>query len=165
MRILTWSALILAILLLLAAALLFVAWPSLLTGSSCDLTVDAIEVDDDGWIRMRYRARIAYDTELHHGLSIRKEGLTSMSRTSLESCAPRFLRWPRTETGAMIATPGLAATPVLPDGRPDLPALRARLVLTPGTYRLRPAEELVYYRGKSRDGQDIEGVITLQYSR
>jgi len=140
---------------------LFVARPYLLNGSACDLTIDAIGVDPEGTIQIRYHARIAYHTEVVPVPPIRKAEVTCVARHAWESLPPRFGRWPRTLKDGICGFYAVRSPAPddneLVDHSPDVPWILAGITLKPGTYRLRPGDELVYFRNQDRDGADLEG--------
>ena len=55
-RAVPWALALAGALLLCGLAGLLVAWPSLLTGGACEITIDRIEVDVEGAIRVTYHA-------------------------------------------------------------------------------------------------------------
>jgi hypothetical protein len=159
-RALPWILLVPGALLAVGLAGLLVAWPSLLTGGACEVTIESIDVDVEGGIRIRYHAWLAYRTNVASVAPVPPGTNTCVGDThSWSECPPRFARRARlAKDGHIGAYARLKRLEKGPQG-PDLAAIRAGLTVGPGTYRVRPGNPLVYWRGTDTDGTLYEGVL------
>jgi hypothetical protein len=144
----------------LAAAAVFVSWPTLLNGHACEVTVESVFITTGREVDVKYRAVLAYGTELSWIIPGAVDENYSFDDT-WASCPPGWLRRPRP------TLPGRNLIPLdaLNAGeKDDLPSLQKALVLQRGTYRIRPGEQLVYFRFIRRDGTPIEGRLKARYN-
>src|SRR5579872_2239964 len=128
----------------LGAGLVLISWPTLLNGHACDLTIESVGISPKREIDVGYRAKLAYGTELAW-TSPGSPSEDSFNGDSWDSCDPGFLRRPRTTRRSFNLFPLME---VLAGEEPDLPSMQNAVVLPPGNYRLRPGDQLVYFRLK-----------------
>jgi len=142
------TALLLALLVL--AALIFLVHPVLLTGRYYELTVRSIEFGNLGNVTVTYDEVLTYDTTAswEHSIEVRSGGTLQQT---WDHMPPGFLRGPRRSQnltfGFWLTTQAERA-----ERMPDSPALRERLLLKAGTYRIRSGDRLEYYRRTDPDG-------------
>ncbi len=159
-RILIPGILIALMIAALAAGLILLCWPTLLNGHAGDLTIESLAISPAGEIDVMYRTVMAYGTELVWLFP----GAPPADRTwvdSWDSCPPGFLRRPRT---SLLGTYLIPLTGAAANEKPDRPSMQAALVLQPGTYRVRPGDQLVFFRLKLQNGGVLEGKIKVRYS-
>jgi len=127
------------------------------------VTFEPADVDAKGWLHAVYHDRLAYNTEVDWGFPPQKRSFT-LFRESWSEREQGFLRWPRRGSNTQLAISLLREDEAEP-GVADAPEMRWRFLLTPGTYRIRPGESLVYYRRKDPDGSVVEASINVQRVR
>jgi hypothetical protein len=156
----TVAAILLGFLVLGGGVLLY--WPTVLSGPAYDLRVNSVTVRD-GKMRVEFEDRLAYGTRYDWNFPGTVEfALVNVDQYSLRDQG--FLRWPRT------ARDQLLQFDLNPKGRDleggsDPAALRARVLLQPGTYKLHPDERLIIFRAKTRTGEVLEGYIKAGIDR
>jgi hypothetical protein len=121
--------------------------------------VDSVTVRD-GKMRVEFEDRLAYGTRYDwrfpgpfYGVSTT---LANVDQYTLRD--EGFLRWPRNARDQVFEF-DLDPKGRNLEGGSDPAALRARVVLQPGTYRLHPHEKLMIFRAKTRTGEVLEGYI------
>jgi hypothetical protein len=153
------SYVILAVLgLLVAATLLLLSHPVLLTGRYYEVTVRSVEHGPHGLVTMTYDETLTYGTRVSwvhsaaHGTGSNTYGWRNAGR--------RFPTWPRTEQERTYAQ-FLSTEEERAKGLGDDPAFRRRWVCEPGVHRLRPGELLVLARWQYPDGRFFQSTIEV----
>jgi hypothetical protein len=149
---------------LLALILTTLAWPTWLTGGSCELSVEKVLFDD-----VQGRAEVFFQVVLPYAGELDWEfppggGTPYAYHASWNQNPPRFLRWPGYPSPGQLIVP-LGTKGEKPLVERDLELFRSRWVLKPGTYRLRPGEELVYFAKTDPGGRVISSFIRFRSGR
>ena len=137
--------------------------PSLLTGGFYEFTVTDVIHEPSGVVYVLFKDRIAYGTQMvweRAPLISVGDGLYFSDGTSWSTRPGGNLRWPKEEIRRQDAY-WLSTSEEREAGFKDMNALRSRLLLKPGTYRLRIGEKLVYYRRPLEGGRFAEGRISV----
>ena len=130
----------------LAALLVPLAVPKLVSGDVCDLTITRVRVDASGRVRIETRGRATAGTSL--GATSRREGERPGSESGRGAIVPG---WPRPI--CPTADFRLASDEEESSGIHDSPELRRRILVAEGeTYRLRNHDRLVLFRRPNPDG-------------
>lgn len=156
------AALVALVLLALAAAGLFLYWPTVVSGRTYDLRVRSVVIHD-GNLHVEFEDRLSYGTRCEwrfpgHG------GVGAQTLVNIDTFALRaggFLRWPRSDANGVYDVDLNPADRDL-EGGPDPAAAAARVLLKPGAYRLREGETLIIFRAKTRTGEILEGDIEVK---
>ena len=136
-------------LLVFGAALAYA--PTLFSGPWYEITFTSAEFKPDGMLEFHYNDRLSYGAAVRWRNADPSEELVVEVSTE-DSWSQReggFLRWPRTLKD--LSSRSLHATEKGPK--------QGTLLITPGTYRLRPGERLVYFRAIGRKGAAEELLI------
>ena len=137
---------------LLAGTVLLLIHPVLFTGRYYELTVRSIDYGPRSLTSIVVDDSITYDTLLRVNYA---SSALHLSMDSWDRKPRSFLLWPRNERertwGWWLATEEEKAL-----GLGDSPAVRERLQLKPGTYRIRAGERLIFYRRKEADGTETQ---------
>jgi len=144
--------------LLVMGTLVLLAHPVLLTGRYYEMSIQSVEFEPGGMVSITYDDVITYGTSVLWAYGVTRNGRASMV-ISWESGPRSFLRWPRRDHrtfGFYLTTEEERAK-----GVGDSPAIRQRLLLKEGTYRVRPGEPLVATRIASPDGTPIESMLEV----
>jgi len=145
--------------LLVVAALVILLQPVLLTGRYYDLTVRSIEYGPLGNVTVTYDEVLTYGTSASWEYNMEKN-TGGMVLQAWERMPPGFLRWPRRSRdqtfGFWLTTPAERA-----ERMEVSPALRERLLLRQGTYRIRCGDHLDYYRRTAPDGTVVPWEIEV----
>jgi hypothetical protein len=155
-----WSAIGLLIL-LVAGTVLILAQPVLFTGRYYELTIRSVDHSPHGIVTITYDDAITYDTSVEVRYAI-DAGYASMG-DSWDSRRRSFLRWPRRERDKTLGLYLLTRDERAKDVG-DSPAVRQRFLLKEGTYRVRPGERLVLFRGWDIDGTRLNSYIEIEQS-
>lgn len=145
--------------LLVVAVLIFLFHPVLLSGRYYELTVRSIEYGSLGNVTVIYDEALTYDTKAiwEHSTENRSGGMILQTWDRMPA---GFLRSPRRiqnqSFGFWLTTQSERA-----ERTPDSPALRERLLLKVGTYRIRSGEQLVYYQRTNPDGSVVPWEIEV----
>ena len=157
-RVLALSLAIAAVSLLVAVGLLFLVWPTWLTGGVCELTVADILFDEvDGRVEIFTSTVLPYGAEMQWDFPPDRT-LNYTFHQSWDQEPSPFLRWPS------YPRPGDLMIPLVIDAEKQtvperIESVKARLLLRKGVYRLRVGEQLVYYRRQDEEGRTVESVI------
>lgn len=151
---------VIALALLLGPGLFFLWWPTWLTGGCGDYTVLELTVAPNGMVTVRHDVTIPYGHIFLSESIPDDDGMSSASVMSWEAGPTTWLRWPRqvsyTTSYLWITGPEEINGPVL-----SAEVQKQRLLLKPGTYRIRSGESMAYCRKVYPDGRVGEGTIRL----
>jgi len=148
---------ILGLLLAIGAGLL--VDPTWLTGGYCEITFTRIEMDSTGRIELNYDLTLSYKL-VEEWVSIPGSGGSNSSSIGWRNLGKGFLRCPRTRSDIQM-WPTMWTDEDPAGTLADIQTLRNRMVLKPGTYRIRNGESLVWGRSKHPDGSLAEGKIRV----
>lgn len=151
---------IVAAITLLAGGSVFLYWPTWLSGGYVELTVYELTPLPDGRVLMRYDEATAYGTLVEWVSMTGFKGWGSSSTLGWNR-DHAFLRWPHREKG-LQRTMDLTAFEEKGDSRPDPETLHRRLLLKPGTYRIRWGDVFVYARTTYANGVVGEAKIRVK---
>ncbi len=143
--------------------LLFLAWPTWLTGGTCEFTVEKFDFDDStGVIQVYCHEVLPYGGEMEWVFPPGTDR-DHPYRVAWDGYTPRFLRWPSRPIPGQMLFPLITPEETKKewDLRTSL-AYHQRWLLAPGTYRLRVGEQLVYYRREQPGHPPAEGVIRFR---
>src|SRR5262245_29373861 len=142
---------------LVLGMLLLLIHPVLLTGRYYEFTVRTIDFGPLGPTSILYDDSITYDTQV----SVIYRGVgPSLQMETWDRKPPNILRWPRRERDKVLGF-WLATEEEKALGKGDTPAVWKRLLLKPGTYRVRSGEQLIYYRRPEQDGTETQYTIEV----
>jgi hypothetical protein len=146
---------------LLALLLLTLAWPTWFTGGSCEISIEKVLFDDiHGRAEVFFKVVLPYAGEMDWDFPPDGE-MPYTYHVSWNQNPPRFLRWPGYADPGQLIVP-LAAKGEKPPLQGDFELLRSRWGLKPGTYRLRPGDELVYFTKTDPGGRIVPSVIRFR---
>jgi hypothetical protein len=143
--------------------LCFLYWPTCLSDPRIDLTVTAVKFFSPGKFRIEYEQQLIYGWGISWNYDLARDG--GSRRTVTEDYwsfdDKRKFRWPRTTRGLSREYDA-----TMEEGPPGIPAdeatMRRHILIRPGVFRLRPGEKLMFYRGASRNGKDLEGFVEMK---
>lgn len=162
-RTFTAGAVLILLTIILGSAVLFLAWPTWLTGGACEFTVERFDFNDlTGEIQGYCHEVLPYRSELEWVFPP-GTGEDHPYRVFWDQYSPRFLRWPSRPIPGQMIFP--LATPEETKKEWELKtydSYHQRWLLAPGTYRLRVGEDLVYYRRTEPSGNVVEARIRVR---
>jgi len=159
-RILIVSVAILGLSPLVSGLLLFGIWPTWMTGGYYEFTVtEAVIVDGHAELSLRYDETIAYGTVVEWSSFPAQDGHSTTGRKDWINDHFPPLRWPR-KIKNFHSRIWIGTQEELREETPDPGKFQRRLLIKPGTYRLRCGEWMAYCRETYPDGRVAEGRIS-----
>ena len=157
-NVLLWTAVWLLIL-LVAATLVIVVHPVLLTGQYYEVTVRTIFIAPSGRVTILFDDVISYRTEVMWDQEVTRDSRSGPIEY-WDGKPPRFLRWPRSAWDNTFSF-RLTSDEELARGVGDSPMLRQRLLIQEGTYQVRKDTPLQIFRRTDPDGFVAKGQIEI----
>lgn len=140
-----------------ALLVVLLAYPSLVMGEFCEVTITAVRMDSDGYVEFDVQGRASSGTTW--GSHASNDPRTTFPRVG-GTVPVRFPAWPGGISGTERHS--LLSREERQKGIKDSPAIRDRFLLVAGqTYIVRKGERLVYYRRINPDGTGSEVAIMV----
>jgi hypothetical protein len=145
--------------LLLAAAGLFLRNPTLLSRGYVEVTVRHVQIAPDGRVEKLYDITLSHDMVLEFASPPSPKGWRSAANFGWRNSKASFFRWPRSMKD--FRSFGLVLADEEKGAPPELRILQERWKLQPGTYRIREGESIVEYRIPDAHGGSGEALIRV----